>query len=311
MPILVICLFKNVREKYGRGLGMSALPDLREANIVREGLILALEKTLDPSLGVIEGSVGADGIDTSPGSVTVFLANDVRTAGTPPIFPLYTVGDVKGGIERITELQKSIAEHFLIDKLIDFNSEVQQTLGEVEILNNKRSMALRSVFTRLITEQFTPMVRRFHAVLLRKGVLGLVPGTEETLKKQEEALINGRRVLEIPKKVLEKMLKGEDVFEIIYISPAAKMMQANKSQAILRTVQFAQMMSQTQQEAMDNINPDRSIREYGDTIGSPLDIFEDPQQVKITREQRAQAIQQQQQLASAQQAAQIGKTLQQ
>jgi len=106
---------------------MNALPDIREANVLREAVIVATEKNLDPPLGILsDGMLGGSVLDTSAGSLNVFNASG-NIGNNNPIFPLFTVGSLQDAIARLETISNSIAQHFHIDKLIDFNNDTQMT----------------------------------------------------------------------------------------------------------------------------------------------------------------------------------------
>ncbi|MCP6111316.1 phage tail protein, partial [Klebsiella pneumoniae] len=61
--------------------------------------------------------------------------------------------------------------------------------------------------------------------------------------------------------------------------------------------------------ALDKLNIDQTIDEYGNMLGVPATIVNSDDEVQATREQRAQMEQQQQMMAMAQQAGATAKTL--
>ncbi|GAJ24327.1 unnamed protein product, partial [marine sediment metagenome] len=56
MPVLVSRFSKALGEIYGRSPGMAALSDIIELNAIWEAVTLAIEKNLDPPLGVLSDS---------------------------------------------------------------------------------------------------------------------------------------------------------------------------------------------------------------------------------------------------------------
>jgi len=145
VPIKVSRFWKIIKETYGRSPGMDALPDVLEVNTIWESVTIAIEKNLEPPLGVIDdGSLGGGEVDTSAGGITVFNISG-RAAEKNPIFPLFTVGEIKQTVQLIETLDGSISDHFFLDRLLDFNNESQMTLGEANIRTKLRNSTLGSV----------------------------------------------------------------------------------------------------------------------------------------------------------------------
>ncbi len=116
MPVFVPRFWKAVNEKYGRSPAMEALADILELNAIREATIVAIEKNLDPPLGVFDdGSLGGGTIDTSAGAINVFsVAGRLAGQASNPIQQLVTVGEFSSTYTRITELREEIRNSFLL-----------------------------------------------------------------------------------------------------------------------------------------------------------------------------------------------------
>lgn len=300
-PVFVGRMAKHLREKYGRSPAMDALPDVLELNILREGEIVAIEKILDPPMGVLDdGKLGASTIDTSAGAINVFNVTG-RVSNQQPIFPLYTVGDVRSTKDRIEELKLSVADHFMIDRLLDLNNETEMTLGEAQMRNRLRAMVLGSLFSRQITEVFSPMVKRCFNIELKKGRFGVVRGSAQ----HNQAKARGEDVLVIPDEVAKRMLSGGDVYKIVYLTPAARMVQSETADGILNTWKFMNDVAQSQPEVYDNVDEDKSVKILAPLLGAPREIMRDDQTIKLIRDVRAEATAQKEQQAQALEEAKI------
>lgn len=288
MPVFVGRLMKNIREKYGRSFAMDALPDTLELNGVREMEIVAVEKILDPPLGVLDdGRLGADTIDTSAGAVTVFNVSG-RIGNQPPVFPLNTVGDLKPTKDRIEELKQSVANAFMIDRLLDLNNETEMTAFEVNERQKLRAYVLNNIFSRQITEVFTPLVHCCFEMELERGYLGVMPMSQ----KHIQAVLDGEPVLVIPTEIATAMLRGEQVYEIKYLTPAARMMKAQLASGIITAWKFANDVAQAQPEVYDNLDEDKSMKLIAEFSGAPVDIIRSDEFVGQTRNARAKQQQQ-------------------
>lgn len=290
MPVFMSRFRKGTREIMGRCPSMRALPDIMEVNVTRELGIMAQEQLVDPSLMVMDdGSGGNEIIDTSPGGITVINSSGkLGQSSRPPIERLFTVGDPSWADARIQQLQEVITQHYYIDRLLDLNNEARMTLGEAQIRNKLRGESLGAIYPRQIAEVFEPMIERCFNSLRRRGFLGVVPNSLEHQKAQAE----GREVVLIPEKVVKLMTNGDNVYDIKFISPAARIMHNQELEGIIQTIEAATAIAQTSPTVLDNFDPDDAFRRVVYLTGAPESIARPTGQlpkltVKELREQRA------------------------
>ena len=311
MPVKVSRFWKVLKETYGRSPGMDALPDVLEVNTIWESVTIAIEKNLEPPLGVIDdGSLGGGEVDTSAGGITVFNVSG-RAGEKNPVFPLFTVGEIKQVVQLIETLDGSISDHFFLDRLLDFNNETQMTLGEANIRNKLRNSTLGSVFFRLIKEIFTPLIKRTFNITFDKDKLGVIRGSAE----HQFLLDSGSTdILIIPDEIAKRMIAGEDVYKIKFFTPAMRLMQAEEAEGILRAWEFAgQLSAFGVPSALDNLDEDESVRRMTDIQGAPSEIKRaikgGENSVEAIRLRRAEAEQARQQAEQAAQAATMAQQL--
>lgn len=292
MPVAVSRFYKRRNEIYGRSPAMEALPDILELNATKEARISAIEKSLDPPLGVYDDSVlGNEEIDTSAGGINVF-ATSGRIANQNPIFPLFTVETIREADKSIEDLMQSINEHFNIDRLLDFNNETRMTLGEAQMRQQIRSEALGALFSRQQNELYTPLIERAVAVLYRRGRLGVLRGSAE----EQIILQKGETPMYIPEAVAREILAGKDFYEIEYITPAARMMETSEAAGVMRTWEFAAFAGQYAPDVFDNIDADESLKIISRSEGAPDRILISDEQVAKIRQMKMQEMQRQQQM---------------
>lgn len=294
IPIKVARFWKVLGETLGRSPGMDALPDALEANAIWESVTVAIEKNLDPPLGILDdGKLGNGEIDTSAGAINVFnLAG--RAGEKNPVFPLFTVGEIKQTVNLLQQLEQSIADHFFIDRLLDFNNETRMTLGEANIRNKLRNSTLGSIFSRQIAELFSPLIERTFNILFAAGDLGVAAGSFEEVFQRE---FEGREPIIIPDEVVKLMQDGRDVYQIEYFTPALRIMQAEEAEGILRTWEMAGMIAKAGvTQVVDNLNEDESIRRFSDISGAPSEIIRARKDVETMREAREEQAQKQQEM---------------
>lgn len=305
MPVFVGRFSKVPGEIYGRSPAMVAMADILEINATREAISVATEKQLDPPLAVYDdGALGGGDIDTSAGAVNVFSVTGRLNTGKP-IEPLYTVGELQSSYNHIDVLKETINNHFYLDRLLDFNNETRMTLGEAQLRNALRGQSLGAFYARQENEVVTPIIERTFNILLKRGRLGVVSGSQEEM----DLLVHGIQPVYIPNVLVEKMSRGEDIYEITYLSPAKRTMQSEELRGIIETANFAVGVAPASPEILDNIDFDKLITRVAKLSGAPMELIKDSTTVKKLRDARAQQQAQLAQLEQARQQSEIGRNV--
>ncbi|MDP7430806.1 MAG: portal protein [Flavobacteriales bacterium] len=303
MPVLVTRLRKAMGEVQGRSLGMAALPDIIELNVVWETLTVAAEKQADPPLAVLaDGDLGTTTIDTSAGAINVFNIAQ-RTGIAKPIIELTTVGDLQPLVLMVEKLTEAISNHFMIDRLLDLNNETRMTLGEANIRNELRGQSLGSLFTRKKAEIFNNLIERTINILFEDGRLGVISGSPE----EEAYYAQGVEPIVIPDQLVEKSANGEEIFKIKYISPAERSIKAEEVQGNIATLEILNITAQINPESIDNIDLDALIRRTSELTGASKEMVRGLDIVEELREMRAAQAAQQQQLETTREASEISR----
>lgn len=299
LPIAVARFRKLNYEKMGRSNGMNALPDIREANALREAVIIATEKTLDMPIGVIDdGMLGGGYIDTSPRAVTVFNASG-NIGNTPPVFNIGEVPDIRYAEARLEKLRETISQHFGIDRLIDMNNDTQMTFGEAQIRDQLRTASLLGLFSRQIAEVFTPIMERSINMLWRDGEFGVLEGSEE-----EAALIaKGKEPAYFPEEIQKRLEVGEDIYQITYKTKAANASKAEEYIAIIDVMTFATQAMAVDESIKHRVNLHEGIKKISDIRALPVGVIRQDDEVDELLAAEQEQMQQQQQMQMAEQAA--------
>ena len=299
LPIPVARFRKLAYEKYGRGPGMNALPDIKEANALREAVIVATEKILDMPIGVIDdGMLGSGYIDTSARAVTVFNASN-NIGNSPPVFDIGSPPRIEYAEARLEKLTETISQHFNIDRLIDFNNDVQMTFGETQIRDQLRTASLLGLFNRQITEIFTPLVGRSIGIKWRAGDFGVMPGSEE----EAERLAQGKEVKYFPDEIQKRLKAGKDIYQIKYKTKAANASKAEEYIGIIDVLTFATQAMQVDESVRHRINLHEGLKVLGDIRALPIGIIREDDEVDELIAQDQENMKQQQALQMADQAA--------
>lgn len=299
-PIAVGRFRKLNYERYGRSPAMNALPDIKELNALREAIIVATEKNLDPPLGLLNsGMLGGGIVDTSAGALNVFDgANNL--GGTPPVFEINTVGDLNTAYARIEELKNTIAQHFALDRLLDFNNQTQMTATETAARSSIRNASLSSLVNRQISEVFTPVVERSFNVMLRNGAFGEIAGSPEA---EIELQFNPDKPNIIPERISKLIMDGEDAYEVRYTTPADRVSTAEELQGLLEFTGYVQQLAQTHQEAIAEIDTRDMLENAQRLFGAPITSLKSLEDSLKAKEALAQQAAQQTQLDQLEQVA--------
>jgi type I site-specific restriction-modification system R (restriction) subunit len=103
-----------------------------------------------------------------------------------------------------------------------------------------------------------------------------------------EAVLKGEPILVIPPEIATAMLRGEQVYDIRYLTPAARMMKAQLASGILTTWKFMNDVAASQPEVYDNIDEDESVKIIAEVSGGPAEIIRSQDMIVQIRQARAQ-----------------------
>jgi len=272
MFVFVGRFYKTVGEVQGRSPAMSALPFARSLNVLEESTLVAAEKQLDPPLAMQDCTVlGGGSVDTSAHALNI-VETDGRVGSGRLIEPLFTVGEFQFADKKLEQLKQAVMQSFLLDRLMDLGNSTQMTAFEVSVRNKMRGDALGSIFSRQEKEIFTPLITRTFNVLYRRGMLGVVDvGVGGKLRRLWKN-ITGIEEVVVPPAVAAAAAASLEVFEIEYISPAKRFMQAEKLQGMMTVLEAMPNLSLLP-GAIDNIDVDAFTRNLVQYTGTPRDVL--------------------------------------
>jgi hypothetical protein len=299
LPIFVGRFRKLLYELYGRSPAMNALPDIREANVLREAFIIGTEKALDMPIGVMDdGMLGGGYIDTSAKAINVFNASG-NLGGNQPVFEIGKPPNLAVAEARLEKLNMNISQHFHIDKLLDFNNQTQMTFGEAQIRDQIRTASLSSLFSRQIAEVFTPLIERSVNILWRAGEFGVLRGSIE----EQELMATGKEPEYIPDALVERLERGEEIYTINYKTKAANASRAEEYIAIIDVTTFAAQAAAVDPSVTMRVNMHEAVKNLADIRALPVGIIRQDDEVEAMQQQQAQAQAAQQALMTADAAA--------
>jgi len=257
LPVHVARWSREAGEIYGRGPGMTALSDGLMLNEMLRTILQMGQKVADPPLTVPDDGVMTQ-VMTAPGSLNVVREDIlVRTRGNPiGVIPTGTVFPITQEIIEAT--RQSVRETFFANLMTLFR-DPRMTATQVLELSAEAQRMMAPMLSRLKVELLDPMIQRQFFSMLRRGQLPPVP---------EE-------------------LRGTD-FKVSYNSPVLRSQRLPEARAAMEVWQAAaQMAEMGAPEALDNLDPDGTLRLIHDARGAPVAILRSEADRDAIRQQRA------------------------
>ena len=254
-PYLVARWSKYAGEKYGRGPGMTALPDVKMLQAMNLTYIKTVQKNADPPIGLRDDGV-VGGARTIPGGVTYFRGNPNESI---MMFPT-AVNGLGHMSQFMEELRNRIRTTFFVD-VLQMVGGAEMTATEVMQRTAERMRLLGPLVGRLESELLGPMVERIFGILTRLQLLPPAP----------------------------KQIEGRE-FTVEYVSPVAT---AQKQQAIGGIMQAMQVISAfgpeiAAQIAMKNVDPDKLFRWSWDLFNNNPELLKDDEAMaKVAQQEQA------------------------
>lgn len=260
-PCMVPRWAKTAGEKYGRGPGHIALPDIKTLNKVTELGLKTWAKNLDmPTKSKRDAIIGP--VRNLPGGNTVVDGNleDIQ-----PLFPPGSFRESIGNDQIKSEaLKESIKRIFYADQL-NLPTGVPMTATEVLKRFELLQRTLGPTMGRIESEFLNPLIERTFNIMFRRGAFTTPP--------QE--------------------LSGQSL-DVEYEGPLSKSQRLSEVEAAERWVTFVANGSQLWPEMADNVDYDKAAQISADVLGVPAELLRDPKDVQKLRAQKQQALQQQQ-----------------
>lgn len=251
---------------YGYGPGWFALGHVKQLQKTHLDKLLAQEKSHNPP---VQKDASVDGfVDLLPGGVTA-TSSSLPNAGIRPAYQVNT--NLESFIELINGLKDSIKKDFFVDlflMMINFDKS-NMTATEVAERQQEKMMMLGPVVERLQKEMLDPFLDILYDILEDNNLLPVPP----------------------------KEISGQNL-KIKYVSILAQAQRAVGVNAISRVIGFISAVTPYKQDASDVLDIDEAIREVAKMEGIAMKLMPDRRIIQQIRDQRAQALQTQQNLAA-------------
>jgi hypothetical protein len=252
---------------YGRSPAMTALPDTKMVNKMSEIVIRASQLQIHPPLMVPDDGFMLP-VRTTPGGLNFY-----RSGTRDRIEPLNIGANNPLGEMQLEQRRQAIRAAFYVDQLI-LGTGPQMTATEVVQRTEEKMRLLGPVLGRLQAELLQPLIGRCFAILSRQKAFAAAP----------PVLRDGK-------------------INIEYVSPLAKAQRTGDVQGILQMIEFLMPLMQLDQGVADYLDMDGLAKHIIKVTGTPATVVRGEGEVSGIRENRAAAMQQEQELMAAQQVA--------
>ena len=252
---------------YGRSPAMTALPDTKMVNKMSEIVIRASQLQIHPPLMVPDDGFMLP-VRTTPGGLNFY-----RSGTRDRIEPLNIGANNPLGEMQLEQRRQAIRAAFYVDQLI-LGTGPQMTATEVVQRTEEKMRLLGPVLGRLQAELLQPLIGRCFAILSRQKAFAAAP----------PMLLDGN-------------------IDIEYVSPLAKAQRTGDVQGILQMIEFLMPLMQLDQGVADYLDMDGLAKHIIKVTGTPATVVRGEGEVSGIRENRAAAMQQEQELMAAQQVA--------
>jgi hypothetical protein len=282
-------LSKASNEIYGRGCGMTALPDMKMLNELLKLTIKSGQKLVDPPLQIPDDGFLLP-IKTVPGSQNYYRANSPAQAR---ITPIETRGRWEVGKDMLQDLRGQINRAFFVEWMTMPTANPNDLAGAGKgvtatwVLQQRddRMRLLSPLLARLQAEFLGPLIDRTFMILWRKSL---------RLKFQEGSPFPP------PPDVL--MQKGRE-WHVEYVSPIAIAQRSSEMDSVSRMIQLQATLKTLNPNAPDIIDHEAIMRLAAIDLHAPAITLKSPQ--KLQQEQAAKA-QAEQLMAGSEAAANYG-----
>jgi len=264
---------------WGFSPAMKALPFARLLNAIAKTNLRAMMKMTDPPVAVPHNAFIMP-FNSNPRAINYYKKTSMDSA--KDIFSFANFGDPKTGLTAIEYYTQQIKSLMYNDIFLTFENITKQMQNpEVQERINEKMAMLGPAVGRYMGAVLNPTVVRTIGILQRRGKLPPVP----------EALMN------------------QPQFEIDYVSQLAQAQKRSELSSLMSGLQLVGQVAQFVPESLDKINTDTVIDEAWDILGAPVKVLRDDMEVESIRENRGQAMAQQQNMLMAQEAAKAGRDI--
>jgi hypothetical protein len=263
---------------YGFSPGMDALGDVKALQLEQKRKAQAIDIHVRPPY-LADGSLRGKRISTVPGDIT--FIDGLATQQHAGLRPAYEVKpEIQALLEDMQEIQARIKRCYFEDMMamLAESDNPQMTAREIEERHSEKVLILGPIMERLNDELFDPLIERTFGIMLRKGLVPLIP----------------------------KELQGQEL-KIEYTSILAQAQKLIGTANVEKVAEFVGGMAKIDPKAIDKFDVDEAIDTYAEMHGINPNIIRTKDQIKPFRDMRQKQMQMQQMAQMAKPAEQLAK----
>ena len=259
-PYLVSRWSKYASEVYGRGPGMTALPDVKMLQAMTLTKIKLVQKAADPPMWLKDdGVVGQT--RTIPGGINYWRGNPNEGVMLQPV----SLQGIQAISEDIKGIREQILRTFFAD-IMRMTDRADMTATEVVHRTAEQMRLFGPLIGRLESEFLGPLVERTFGILMR---MGLIPPAPESIQDEE--------------------------FTVEYVSPIATAQKQQSANGIIQVMQLIGAFGPdiAAQIAGKNLDVDKLFRWLWDLFNNDPDLLRDEDDLAVDNQnqQTAQGLQ--------------------
>jgi hypothetical protein len=257
---------------------MDALGDVKALQLEQKRKAQAIDIHVRPPY-LADGSLRGKRISTVPGDIT--FIDGLATQQHAGLRPAYEVKpEIQALLEDMQEIQARIKRCYFEDMMamLAESDNPQMTAREIEERHSEKVLILGPIMERLNDELFDPLIERTFGIMLRKGLVPLIP----------------------------KELQGQEL-KIEYTSILAQAQKLIGTANVEKVAEFVGGMAKIDPKAIDKFDVDEAIDTYAEMHGINPNIIRTKDQIKPFRDMRQKQMQMQQMAQMAKPAEQLAK----
>jgi len=271
MPAFVARWRKVAGSRWGHSPAAVAMGDILTLNQLKESVLQAAAKVIDPAILVEESGIFGD---LELGRGTLNVVGDIDR-----IKPFESGSRFDIGAIEVEDLRSMINKAFYQDQL-QLKESPAMTATEVNVRYELMQRLLGPTLGRLQNDFLDPLVQRTFNIMFRARALPEIP--------------EGLNISQL---------------DIEYTGPLSRAQKSETVQAVERWIANIAGVAEIFPEALDRVNIDAVAKEIALLSGVPSKLINDDNEVKEIRDQRAKQQQAQQQLAATQAAGEAAQSL--
>lgn len=278
MPCVAHRFYKRPQIVYGYSPAMKALPYVRLANTLTDTMLRAAMKQADPAIALPD-DVFLGTPNFNPRAINYYQRGKLSTKDE--VFPVGNYGNPQISIEVLQFYQNQIRSLMFYDTFQTFATLTKQmTVPEVMERISEKMVLLGPAVGRYMSDVLSPLIEKVITILYMDGRLPQVP----------------------------EVMRNDPTFEVKFNSRLVQSQRQSEVNNITNAMAIAGQIAQFSPEVLDKLNSDKAIDEIFEINNVPAKLIRSDEEVEQTRQARAEAAAQQQQLLAAQSVAQTYKT---